>query len=66
MVIGTYLHGLFENPSAIRALLSFLYARKGLMFELVTRDEERDVYEEMAVQFERHIRLEPLLALFED
>ncbi len=32
LVIGTYLHGLFQNDRAVRALLSFLFARKGLVF----------------------------------
>jgi adenosylcobyric acid synthase len=64
MVIGTYLHGLFENPSAIHALLTYLYARKGLAFEPGAPDEDRDVYEDLAAEFERHIRLDPIIALF--
>ncbi|MDD1666727.1 MAG: cobyric acid synthase [Methanomicrobiales archaeon] len=32
LVIGTYLHGLFQNEGAARALLSYLYRRKGLEF----------------------------------
>jgi len=30
LVFGTYLHGLFQNESAVHALLSYLYRRKGL------------------------------------
>ena len=66
MVIGTYLHGLFENPSAVHALISFLYSRKGLVFERGSQEEGRDVYEDLAAEFERHIRLEPILAHFYD
>jgi adenosylcobyric acid synthase len=66
MVIGTYIHGLFENPSAVHALLSYLYARKGLVFDPDSADEERDVYEELAAEFERYIRLDPIIALFCD
>jgi adenosylcobyric acid synthase len=32
LVFGTYLHGLFQNRSAARALVSFLFRRKGLPF----------------------------------
>jgi adenosylcobyric acid synthase len=30
LVIGTYMHGLFQNKNAAEALVSFLYERKGL------------------------------------
>jgi adenosylcobyric acid synthase len=30
LVFGTYLHGLFQNEAAVRALLSYLFRRKGL------------------------------------
>jgi adenosylcobyric acid synthase len=66
MVIGTYLHGLFENQSAVHALLSYLYARKGLVFQPGSPDDERDVYEDLAAEFERHIRMDPIIALFCD
>jgi adenosylcobyric acid synthase len=32
LVFGTYLHGLFQNENAVRALLSYLYGKKGLRF----------------------------------
>jgi adenosylcobyric acid synthase len=32
LVIGTYLHGLFQNEGAVTALLAELYRRKGLRF----------------------------------
>jgi adenosylcobyric acid synthase len=32
LVIGTYLHGLFQNGNAVQALLSYLYGKKGLRF----------------------------------
>ncbi len=37
LVFGTYLHGLFLNPSAANALLSFLFAKKGLPYTPITR-----------------------------
>lgn len=66
LVIGTYLHGLFENHSAIHALLSYLYRKKGLDFDPGSVDDTRDVYEDLADEFERHIRLDPIIALFSD
>jgi len=32
LVFGTYLHGLFQNESAVHALVAYLYRRKGLEF----------------------------------
>lgn len=66
MVIGTYLHGLFENPSAVEALLAYLYEKKGLDFTIDATERERDVYEDLAALFERHVKLDPILALFSD
>ena len=66
LVIGTYLHGLFENPSAVRALLTYLYRKKNLDFEMDATEKDRDVYEDLAAEFERHVRLDPILAFFCD
>jgi adenosylcobyric acid synthase len=64
MVIGTYLHGLFVNPSARNALLSYLYARKGLKFIPPFPERGDDPYDYLAGEFEQHVRLDPILALF--
>ncbi len=47
LVFGTYLHGLFLNPSAANALLSYLFEKKGLPFtpipaETDTKETGRD------------------------
>lgn len=39
LVIGTYLHGLFENENFRNAFLDYLYARRGLRREAVSRDD---------------------------
>jgi adenosylcobyric acid synthase len=65
LVIGTYLHGLFENSSAVFALLSFLYAGKGLTYTPPAEGSETDPYDALATEFERHVRIDPILALFE-
>ncbi|WP_445476249.1 cobyric acid synthase [Methanococcoides methylutens] len=47
LVIGTYLHGLFENQNVRHALIRYLAEKKGLTFE----DEdipEKDPYDELA------------------
>ncbi|NYT08165.1 MAG: cobyric acid synthase CobQ, partial [Methanomicrobiales archaeon] len=65
MVIGTYLHGLFENASARNALLSWLYAQKGLEFVPPDAEGGRDLYDQLAMEFEHHVQLDPILALFD-
>jgi adenosylcobyric acid synthase len=65
LVIGTYLHGLFENPSAVSAILTYLYSRKGLAFTLPPGDRSMDPYDALAAEFERHITIEPILAFFD-
>lgn len=64
MVIGTYLHGLFENPSAVHALISYLHERRGLSFHPGCGGDERDVYEDLAILFEQHVDMDPIIALF--
>ncbi|MFA5001721.1 MAG: cobyric acid synthase [Methanolinea sp.] len=63
MVFGTYLHGLFSNPSAVDALLSFLYTRKGLSYSPC--GETSDPYDDLADLFLRHVRTDLLLRYFE-
>jgi adenosylcobyric acid synthase len=62
MVFGTYLHGLFQNVSAVNALLSFLYSKRGLPFTPID-ERSADPYEEWTHFFEEHIDMERLLAI---
>jgi adenosylcobyric acid synthase len=62
LVFGTYLHGLFQNPSAANALLSFLYVKKGLPFERIPSCS-RDPYEVLADLFEEHVDMDAVQAL---
>ncbi|MDF1533841.1 MAG: cobyric acid synthase [Methanosarcinaceae archaeon] len=48
LVIGTYLHGLFENDNVRRALISNLYERKGIEYKHQAAYSEFDAYEELA------------------
>jgi adenosylcobyric acid synthase len=60
LVIGTYLHGLFQNPSAVDGLLSYLHERRGLPYEPFA---DEDPYRRLAALLEEHVDLERLLAL---
>ena len=62
LVFGTYLHGLFLNPSAANALLSYLYAGKGLPFTPVSACEP-DPYDMLADLFEEHVDMDAIAAL---
>ena len=54
LVFGTYMHGLFLNPAAVNALLSYLYARRGLSFAPIPVSGP-DPYETLADLFEEHV-----------
>ena len=61
LVFGTYLHGLFLNPSAANALLSYLFGRKGLPFTPIPA--ESDPYDMLADLFEEHVDMDAIVAL---
>jgi len=62
LVFGTYMHGLFLNPSAANALLSYLYGKKGLAFNPVSSDCA-DPYETLADLFEEHVDMERIVRI---
>ncbi|MDD1695596.1 MAG: cobyric acid synthase [Methanoregula sp.] len=62
LVFGTYLHGLFLNPSAANALLSYLYAKKELPFVPIPATGS-DPYEMLADLFEEHVDMDAIAAL---
>jgi adenosylcobyric acid synthase len=62
LVFGTYLHGLFLNPSAVNALLSYLYTKKGLPFTPITGGES-DPYDALADLFEEHVDMDAIVTL---
>ena len=64
LVFGTYLHGLFENPGAVNALLSYLYEKKGLRFTPVPADCGDDPYEALCAFFCEHVNIDTLAAYF--
>jgi adenosylcobyric acid synthase len=60
LVIGTYLHGLFQNATAIDGLLSYLHERRGLSYEPVKDD---DPYARLARLVADHVDVDALVAL---
>ena len=62
LVFGTYMHGLFLNPSAVNALLSYLYRKKGLPFEPVAEDGG-DPYDALAAIFEQHVDMAAIIRM---
>ncbi len=62
LVFGTYLHGLFLNPTAVNALLSYLFARKGLVFTSIPAGGS-DPYDLLADLYEEHVDMDAIVAL---
>jgi adenosylcobyric acid synthase len=62
LVFGTYMHGIFQNPAAVNALLSYLHERRGLAFTPVPAIAA-DPYEALADLFEEHVDMDAIVAL---
>jgi adenosylcobyric acid synthase len=62
LVFGTYMHGMFQNPSAVNALLSYLYAQKKVRFVPIDIGK-KDPYDELAEIFEENVDMDAILAL---
>jgi adenosylcobyric acid synthase len=62
LVFGTYLHGLFLNPSAVNALLSYLYERKGLSYTSMSEGNS-DPYDMLADLFEENVNMNAIETL---
>jgi adenosylcobyric acid synthase len=62
LVFGTYMHGLFQNPAAVNALLSYLHRKKGLPFSPIP-SSAADPYDALADLFEKHVDMDAIVAL---
>jgi adenosylcobyric acid synthase len=62
LVFGTYMHGIFQNPAAANALLSYLSVKKGIPFEPVPTMSV-DPYELLADLFEEHVDMDAIMTL---
>ena len=63
LIIGTYLHGLFENKNFRNAFLGYLYKRRGMIF---SSEEEGDSIEELARFVEKNVNMELIYRRIED
>jgi adenosylcobyric acid synthase len=55
LILGTYLHGLFDNKNIRDALLQYLYKKKGLEYQPEALMTEDDAYEELANILEENL-----------
>lgn len=62
LVIGTYLHGLFENENLRNSFLGYLYKRKGLRY---TDEKMSDGIEELAKLVEAHVDMNLIYHILE-
>lgn len=58
LVIGTYLHGLFDNGNVRNALMKYLYGKKGLEYEPEEIISEDEAYEELAEVVKQSLDME--------
>ena len=63
IVIGTYLHGLFENDNFRNSFLSYLYNQKGLIYE---NKIHRDGIEELAAIIMSHVNMDSIYRMLEE
>ncbi len=62
LVIGTYLHGLFENENIRNSFLGYLYKRKGLTY---SNEIMSDGIEELAKLVEAHVDMKSVYKIME-
>jgi adenosylcobyric acid synthase len=60
LIIGTYLHGLFDNTNIRNALMQYLYRKKGLEYTPEDIMTENDAYNELANVVEQNLDMEKL------
>jgi adenosylcobyric acid synthase len=60
LVIGTYIHGLFENKNIRDSLMQYLYKKKGLEFMPEDVMTENDAYDELANFVERNLDMKKI------
>lgn len=63
IVIGTYLHGLFENDNFRNSFLGYLYDQKGLTYE---NKIQSDGIEELAGFIETHVNMDSIYRMLEE
>ncbi|MBN1431686.1 MAG: cobyric acid synthase [Methanomicrobiaceae archaeon] len=66
LIIGTYMHGLFNNNDMICALMNHLYEQKGLEFSTENLPETsiQNAFEELYKQFKENVNVDDVLDYF--
>lgn len=62
-IIGTYLHGIFENAGFTDAILGYAAARKGVEYKIQRSD--KDPYDELANIVEASLDIESIISIIE-
>ena len=60
LIIGTYLHGLFDNINLRNAFMQYLYCKKGLEYRLEENMTESDAYDELANMVEQNLDMKKI------
>jgi adenosylcobyric acid synthase len=60
LIIGTYLHGLFDNTNVRNAFMQYLYRKKGLEYWPEDTMTESDAYEELANVVEQNLDMKKI------
>ena len=63
LLIGTYMHGLFVNKSAVNALVSYLCEKKGVVWEK-KESPDIDPFDALADHFEKFVRMDEIVKIF--
>lgn len=60
LIIGTYLHGLFDNINVRNAFMQYLYSKKGLEYMPEDAVTESDAYDELANMVEQNLDMKKI------
>jgi len=63
LVIGTYLHGLFDNRNVRDALMQYLYKQKGIEYRPEDVMTENEAYEELANVVEQNLDMKKIYGI---
>jgi len=66
LIIGTYMHGLFNNRNVVIALMNYLYEQKGLIFDIsgTPESEMESAFQKLLISFEENIDVAAILDHF--
>jgi adenosylcobyric acid synthase len=63
-IIGTYLHGIFDNKNFLDAVLSYVCERKGI--DYIPESEKADPFDELADHIEAFVDIERMIKIIEE